>query len=120
MHEEGILETIKNLVGVDSDCKDFDTDIIVHINNVFSTLLDLGVQTKEDFFIEDYSSTWTDFLDDVSLINKIISYTYLRVKLAFDPPQSSSAAKSMENMADQAEWRINVMVDPGKEAAQND
>ena len=118
MHEESILETIKHLIGAED--KDFDTDIIVHINNVFSTLLDLGVKTKQDFFISDEESVWTDFLDDTVLINKIISYTYLKVKLAFDPPQNSSAAKSMENMADQAEWRINVMVDPGKETTQYD
>lgn len=120
MHEESILTTIKQLVGIDEACKDFDTDIIIHINNVFSTLLDLGVKTKEDFFITDEDAVWTDFLDDVSLINRIISYTYLKVKLAFDPPQSSSVAKSMENMANQAEWRINVAVDPGKGEAQND
>ena len=120
MHEESILTTIKQLVGVNEECKDFDTDIIIHINNVFSTLLDLGVKTKEEFFITDDEAVWTDFLDDVTLINKIVSYTYLKVKLAFDPPQSSSVAKSMENMADQAEWRINVAVDPGKESARNE
>lgn len=118
MHEESILKTIKQLIGADYD--DFDTDIIVHINNVFSTLLDLGVETKEDFFIEDDTAVWTDYLDDISLINRIISYTYLKVKLAFDPPQNSSAMQSMERMAEQAEWRINVAVDPRKESAKDE
>lgn len=118
MHEESILKTIKQLIGADYD--DFDTDIIVHINNVFSTLLDLGVETKEDFFIKDDTAVWTDYLDDISLINRIISYTYLKVKLAFDPPQNSSAMQSMERMADQAEWRINVAVDPRKENAKDE
>lgn len=118
MHEESILKTIKQLIGADYD--DFDTDIIVHINNVFSTLSDLGVGPADGFFIMDGEAVWTDYIDDISLINRVISYMYLKVKLAFDPPQNSSAAKSMENMADQAEWRINAAVDPGKEGAKNE
>ena len=38
-----ILITIKKLLGIDPDNKDFDTDIISHINSVFMILYQLGV-----------------------------------------------------------------------------
>ena len=43
----------------------------------------------------------------------IKNYIYLKVKLVFDPPQSSRVIESYENQIKELEFRINVEVDPG-------
>ena len=41
----------------------------------------------------------------------MINRHYLKVKLLFDPPLSSSVTQSMERMIAELEWRLNVAVD---------
>lgn len=48
---DSILDTIKQLLGIQSDYTAFDTDIIVHINSVFMTLNQLGVGPTNCFSI---------------------------------------------------------------------
>lgn len=110
---ESILDSIKKLLGIDKTYTQFDTDIIMHINTVFMNLTQLGVGPVEGFFIEDNSAVWSDFVDideDVQL-NAVKTYVYLKVKLLFDPPLSSSVVQSMNNMISELEWRLNAAVD---------
>ena len=37
----------------------------------------------------------------------------LKVRLIFDPPQSSSIIDAMNRTISELEWRLNVAVDPG-------
>lgn len=37
---------------------------------------------------------------------------YLKVKLLFDPPLSSSTVEAMKSQINELEWRLNVAVDP--------
>ena len=111
--EESILVSIKKLLGIDSEYTHFDTDIIMHINSVFSVLTQLGVGPSEGFVIEDSNALWTDFLSSARDIEMVKSYIYLKVRLLFDPPASSSAMESMKQLTSELEWRINVAVDPG-------
>lgn len=111
--EESILVSIKKLLGIDSEYTHFDTDIIMHINSVFSVLTQLGVGPSEGFVIEDSNALWTDFLSSARDIEMVKSYIYLKVRLLFDPPASSSAMESMKQLISELEWRINVAVDPG-------
>ena len=41
--DDSILDTIKQLLGIQYDYTAFDTDIIVHINSAFMALNQLGV-----------------------------------------------------------------------------
>ena len=43
----------------------------------------------------------------------IKTYVYLKVKLVFDPPQSSSVTDSINRQISELEWRMNNEVDPG-------
>ena len=52
---ESILTSIKKLLGIAEEYTQFDSDIIMHINSVFTTLTQLGVGPSEGFFIEDNS-----------------------------------------------------------------
>ena len=51
--EESILTSIKKLLGIAEEYKQFDADIIMHINSVFSILTQLGVGPSNGFSIQD-------------------------------------------------------------------
>ena len=99
------------MLGVAEDYTEFDEDIITHINSVFLNLTQLGVGPEEGFMIEDDTSVWEDFINDSIQLQAIKTYMYLKVKLLFDPPLSSSVTESFTRMIAELEWRLNVAVD---------
>ena len=108
---ESILTSIKKLLGIDEEYTQFDSDIIMHINSVFLNLTQLGVGPSEGFQIEDDSDTWEDFIGDSNQLQAVKLYVYLKVKLLFDPPLSSSVIESMNRMITELELRLNVAVE---------
>lgn len=108
---ESILTSIKKLLGIEEEYTQFDDDIIMHINTVFLNLTQLGVGPAEGFFIEDDTATWDDFIGDDTQLQAVKTYMYLKVKLLFDPPLSSSVIESTNRMISELEWRLNVAVD---------
>ena len=108
---DSILTSIKNLLGIVEECTDFDQIIIMHINSVFSILNQLGVGPAAGFSIEDDSAVWSDFISNDSRLSDVKSFVYLKVRMLFDPPLSSAVAESMNRLASELEWRINVTVD---------
>ena len=110
--DNSILTSIKKLLGIAEGYTEFDMDIIIHINSVFVTLQQLGVGPDEGFQISDKTTLWSDYLEDDKLLNNVISYVGLKVKMLFDPPTNSSILSSYERTIQELEWRINVMVDP--------
>ena len=109
--ETSILTSIKKMLGVAEDYTEFDEDIITHINSVFLNLTQLGVGPEEGFMIEDDTSVWEDFIDDSIQLQAVKTYMYLKVKLLFDPPLSSSVTESFTRMIAELEWRLNAAVD---------
>ena len=105
---ESILTSIKKLLGITEEYDQFDPDIIMHINSVFMILTQLGVGPAEGFSIEDDTAVWTDFIQDIKKLESVKTYIYLKVKLAFDPPLSSSVIESMNRLINELEWRLNV------------
>lgn len=111
MGNDSILESIKKLLGITEDYTQFDTDIIIHINSVFSTLTQLGIGPGSGFSIEDKSTEWSDFIAGREDIEAVKSYVYLRVRMLFDPPQSSAVIEAMKQMISETEWRLTVSSD---------
>ena len=109
--ETSILTSIKKMLGVAEDYTEFDEDIITHINSVFLNLTQLGVGPEEGFMIDDDTAVWEDFIDDSIQLQAVKTYMYLKVKLLFDPPLSSSVTESFTRMIAELEWRLNVAVD---------
>lgn len=105
---ESILISIKKMLGLTEEYTHFDPDIIMHINSVFADLTQLGVGPAEGFFIEDDTSEWADFLPETNTFEAVKSYMHLRVKLLFDPPNSSAVIEAMKRDIDKWEWRLNV------------
>lgn len=106
---DSILDTVKKMIGVDLEDDSFDTDLIIHINSVFSALNHLGVGPLEEFSIEDNTKTWSDFIGETLNLGLVKSYMYAKVKLLFDPPSSSFAIESLNRVASEYEWRLNVI-----------
>lgn len=108
---DSILTSIKKLLGIAEEYEHFDQDLIIYINSVFSILTQLGVGPSEGFSIVDDSAIWDDFIPESRNLESIKSYMYLRVKLLFDPPLTSSVIDSMNRMTSEFEWRINAAVE---------
>lgn len=105
---DSILDTVKKVLGIESDYTAFDEDIILHINSVFSTLQQLGVGPVNGFEITNKEQVWASFLGSNVTYNNVKTYVCLRVKLIFDPPATSFAIDSMRKQVEELEWRINV------------
>lgn len=109
---ESILTSIKKLLGIAEGYTQFDADVIMHINSVFTTLTQLGVGPSEGFYIEDDSTIWEDFIPDLTKIQAVKTYIYLKVKLLFDPASvGSSTLASYERQIQELEWRLNVIAE---------
>lgn len=109
--DDSILISIKKLLGIGEDDEQFDPDILMHINSVFMILTQIGVGPESGFSIQDDSSKWADFVSDINKIEAIKSYIYLKVRLLFDPPTSSSIMEAINSLISELEWRLNVIVD---------
>lgn len=108
---DSILSSVKKMLGIMEDYTDFDVDIIMHINSVFMILNQLGVGPKNGFTITDKKSTWTDYIPDGANLESVKSYIYLKVRLLFDPPTSSSVMECYKQSINELEWRLNTQVE---------
>lgn len=107
---DSILTSIKKLLGINEDYEHFDADIIMHINSVLMILTQLGVGPEEGFSIQDKTKTWGDFLGkDATLLEGVRSYVYMKVRMVFDPPTSTATVESMTRLANELEWRLNLV-----------
>jgi len=122
---ESILVSIKKLLGIDAEYKHFDSDLIMHINSVFSILTQLGVGPSSGFSITGDSETWSEFIDkETQKFSLVKSYMHLKVKLLFDPPLGTAVIQSIDRQISEFEWRLSVVADPeddnrGEEEIQN-
>jgi hypothetical protein len=108
---DSILSSVKKVLGIAEDYTIFDLDIILHINSALATLTQLGIGPEDGFMIEDSSTTWDQFLvdsDNRIKLNNVKTYICLRVRLWFDPPQTSFMNEAFERQLSELEWRINV------------
>lgn len=104
---DSILTSIKKLLGITEEYTHFDDDLVMHINSVFMILTQLGVGPEDGYAITGIDNKWTEFIDD-NRLEAVKSYVHLKVKLLFDPPQSSAVMESMNRMISEFEWRLNV------------
>lgn len=108
---DSILTSIKKLLGITAEYTQFDADLIIHINSVFSILTQLGVGPSTGFSIHDEYSVWADFLPEDPRLEMVKTYVYLKVRLMFDPPDRSAVADAMKRQIDELEFRLNVAAD---------
>ena len=105
---DSILNTIKNMLGVDEKCTHFDTDIIVHINTALMNLQQIGIGPPEGLCISDDTTEWTALVP-AEQYAAVKTYVYAKVKLVFDSSSlSSSVIDALNRTIAEYEWRLNI------------
>ena len=117
---ESILISIRKQVGLEENCEDFDSDLIMYINSAFMDLKQLGVGPNDGYVIQDVSEVWEDFINTdenpelKTLLSAVKTFIYLKVRLTFDPPQGAAVLEHMNKMLNETEWRINLEAETNK------
>jgi hypothetical protein len=102
---ESILTSVKKLLGIEEEYKHFDNDLIIHINSVLMILTQMGVGPSEGFSITGADDFWSDFISED--FEAVKTYVHLKVRLMFDPPNSSVTMDAIKNTISELEWRLN-------------
>lgn len=114
--KDSILNSVKKMLGIAEDYTHFDPELIMYINGELMHLNQLGVGSSTVFTISDSDTTWEDYLGpDVNQLPIVKPFVAGRVKLIFDPPQTSAAIQALTDQMKEYEWRLNVAVDPTAE-----
>lgn len=114
-----ILESVKKALGINEDQNEFDPELIMHINTILATLTQIGVGSEDGFAITGKENEWSEFISDEPKWSQVKTYVYTKVRLIFDPPQSSAAIDAMKKVADELEWRIYTEANKNKKEEGN-
>lgn len=101
-----ILDSIKQMHGINSDDINFDSELIMYINGALMIMTQLGVGPVKGFSIRDNLATWEQFLEGREDLDLVFNDVYLRVRLIFDPPQNSFLVTAIERQIKEYDWRI--------------
>jgi hypothetical protein len=104
--EQSILKSTKKVLGLPDTLDAYDQDVLTLINSAFSNLLQIGIGPPEGFSIEDEAPVWDDFITPGPVLNSVKAYIYLKVKYAFDPPNTSFLLAATSDQIDELEWRL--------------
>lgn len=109
-----ILTDVKDQLGIDESCEDFDQNILAQINGAIFNLRQLGVGPKKGFLVTSKEQTYSDYLGDEQSLEypDVRLYLFYKTKLGFDPPTSGSVLEVIKQMILEIEWRLNAQVDP--------
>lgn len=110
---DSILDTVKHALGILPEFTEFDQDILSCINAAFLSLRQLAVGPKEGFLVTGVDETWENFLGERSDLIAVQTYTYLKVRLAFDPPSTSFVIDAMKDQISELEYRLNMEAEGG-------
>lgn len=109
---ESILTSVKLALGIGADYPFFDDQLILYINTAIAALIQTGVGT-EGFSITGDGEHWSDLLGEkMAALEYSKTYVILRVRLLFDPPQSSGALEALKETLREFEWRGYIECDP--------
>ena len=107
MVTESILDSIKIMLGNSVDDTNFDAELIMFINGALAIINKLGVGLT-GYKISNNSNTWDEFLGDRTDLEEVKTNVYLRVRLAFDPPQNSFLVTSIKEQIMESTWYIEL------------
>lgn len=109
---DSILNDIKKRLGIAEDYTHFDEDLIMDANTVFMILNQMGIGPTEGFSIVDSTATWGDFISDLGQLQGVKTYVKEKVRLMFDPPQSSATMEAVNANIAELEWRLFITQNP--------
>jgi hypothetical protein len=101
---ESILINIREMCDVGKDIDSFDGQLIPLINTFLFRSAQLGVG-KRGFRITGPNETWDDFIETgAEYFVALKNYIAIRVRLIFDPPDSSALLTALKEEARELEW----------------
>ncbi len=103
-----ILTSTKKLLNLPEDYDEFDQVILMNINAVFSDLEQLGIGPPGGYMIEDESANWDDYLSNDYRLNNVKMLMYFKVRMAFDPPDTSYHINAIQEQIKELTFRINL------------
>ena len=109
-----ILSYIRKVSGLNDDLHDFDVDLVMEINTALNVLTQLGIGPSKGFRIFGESETWEDWLGADSedpRYEMAKEYIAKRVRLKFDPPQTSYLVQALKEDVAELEWRLSIQTD---------
>ena len=107
--ENSILTSTKKILGIGPDYSAFDIDIITLINSTFPIVNQLGIGPDGAFEIEDEVPEWTDLDLPINQMNLLRTYVFLRVRVMFDPPNTSFLLDAMNKQIAEYESRLSYL-----------
>lgn len=108
--EDSILLSIKKLLGLDSEYKAFDQDVLIYVNTALANLSQIGVGPDQGFMVLGEIETWADLLGDYepATLQNVKTYIYITVKKVFDPPGASNHLAALDDVLTELSWRIST------------
>lgn len=104
---ESILDSIKQLLGIEAEDTNFDNELIIYINGALMIINQLGVGPS-GYSITSSTNTWSEFIIDRANLELVKPAVYLRVRLIFDPPQNSFLVAAIKEQITEYDWRIEI------------
>ena len=100
-----ILDSIKQMLGINADDTNFDRELIIYINGALMIVNQLGVGPS-GYVITSNENIWDEFLLGRKDLELIKIDVYLRVRIIFDPPQNSFLVAAIKEQIQEYDWRI--------------
>lgn len=108
---ESILDSIKQMLGSESEDTNFDRELIIYINGALMVINQLGVGPN-GYRITGKENTWAELMGDRTDLELVKTNVYLRVRLIFDPPQNSFLVSAIKEQITEYDWRIEMSRHP--------
>lgn len=106
--EDSILTSTKHILNISDADTAFDLDISTHINTALAAAHQLGIGDALTMFIEDETKNWSDLNLPPEQAHMLKTYVFLRVRILFDPPQTSFALAAQKEQLEEYEWRLST------------
>lgn len=110
IEQSSILKTVKQGLGIPLAETAFDPEIVININSVLASIVNMGIGVQTGYEITGCSETWTDFLGKedkrLSMIRTLVT---LKVRKTFDPPQNVNVMKALDEQIKEYETRIFLL-----------
>ena len=116
LDSSSILNSIKKMLGISPNDDGFDQEVKDLINAEFLALHQLNVGPEAGFSISGPDDVWNSYTDNLHLQDAVRQYIYLRVRLIFDPPASSTVAEAINGRISELEFRLNVQAEEDAES----
>jgi hypothetical protein len=104
--EQSIFKSTKGMLDIASGDTSFDSQVLGFINSALADLVDFGAGPPAGLFITGDTENWNSLSESPAQTERIKNWLYLKVRLFWDPPQTSFLLEAHTKQIDEAAWRI--------------